>query len=1233
MRVILFLTLLQLAALAAGLCAINGVVGGGEQCDDGNFANGDGCSNQCAFEQGGWACTNTTTLRSNCTQRADACAFIQGACPTNIATAVCSGANAQCTGLWPVAAGYGCYCPVGYRGSGLGPLNPCVDINECVENRHTCYNSTYCTNLPGSFACSPPPVTIPIPTVTIEVFVFTTETPVAVGTAVKAAGCVATVHFSCYVATYTCNSDGKFSIVDVPEFSNLRMNVTYAGRTHVYKVVAVAGAIGSTIVYQKSICFYMYSPAEVGDRSKGVAVMYWNPHPTPNTAAIDIDFYITYGSEVISYLNRASLDSSIALIDNFNNNNVNFEIATLTFPTVRMVQISAKIFPNGILWSDPLIDVSFDFFVGGVSIFTGPLDTTQPSLGNTYTWFSSDVTFGAASTPVSKIYNQFTTSTAPVTTQFCGNGVPEPVLNEQCDSVNPAVCVQCACSGTHTYDSVLGICVPVRTSCLPILDFCGNGRLDQTLGEMCDGVANCNSKCQCDAGYRSLSPAENRCAPINECALGWHNCDPSRGVCTDTSPAAGNFTCACASGYYGNGVYCSDALCGNGVVDVYEECDDGNYANGDGCSCSCRIEPLATGGLYVCTDNTFLPYSVLNPQSVCAPPRLGLCGDGMVDAGEACDDGNLFNDDGCSAGCRIEQGGWVCSSLLGPSVCSRSSSFCAKPLCNTTESLHVCGAAPSVCTNNFNTSAGAQALGFSCSCPRGYSGDGQNGTCVDQNECLLGTHNCASASKCVNLIGSWRCTTTAQGASLTLTSTALVSTGAAIVSCRLSISAIDNAQRISYPEIACANAGSLVTTYKIILAGIPYTLRINATNSAGRSLIIYNRVTPLPPNLGTTIAVTARSTRSYFVHTVGAVATYARTAIVDIVSFASASDSPRFIRPAAFATSGSVRYDVSADDTGRGFAAVAVSQTISATGFLVKTFRLVMNLAVDNVLRLDLIKSTGSAWLANDVAIYVDGVMVHSTPMRVDSAIAPNGATVYILAQLRILGGALSITPLLHEDGFVSSGYCGDGIKQTALQEECDSGTARVPSCVFCRCVGSYTASAGAACTDTMPVVPANVCGNGLVDLDNGETCERGTLCSNECTCPIGTTSDYLTGTCTTLNECASARLNNCSPDALCTNTAHTATRYTCACKPGYYGNGITCYREHCGDGIIGRGEVCDDGNYESGDGCSCVCSVEDGFACYSANTPVFAAVNPQSTCVNASSITGTSYRFYIRGF
>lgn len=42
--------------------------------------------------------------------------------------------------------------------------------------------------------------------------------------------------------------------------------------------------------------------------------------------------------------------------------------------------------------------------------------------------------------------------------------------------------------------------------------------------------------------------------------------------------------------------YCYEPGCGNGQVDDGEECDDGNTASGDGCDAMCVVEPGGPGG-------------------------------------------------------------------------------------------------------------------------------------------------------------------------------------------------------------------------------------------------------------------------------------------------------------------------------------------------------------------------------------------------------------------------------------------------------------------------------------------------------------------------------------------------------------------------------------------------------------------------------------------------------------
>ena len=81
-------------------------------------------------------------------------------------------------------------------------------------------------------------------------------------------------------------------------------------------------------------------------------------------------------------------------------------------------------------------------------------------------------------------------------------------------------------------------------------------------------------------------------------------------------------------------------VCGDGVLQSPEQCDDGNTANGDGCSSKCTVE---TG--YVCHV----------PGKPCVPN----CGDGIIEGTEQCDDGNTASGDGCSSTCMLECG-WQC---------------------------------------------------------------------------------------------------------------------------------------------------------------------------------------------------------------------------------------------------------------------------------------------------------------------------------------------------------------------------------------------------------------------------------------------------------------------------------------------------------------------------------------------------------------------------------------------
>ncbi len=91
-------------------------------------------------------------------------------------------------------------------------------------------------------------------------------------------------------------------------------------------------------------------------------------------------------------------------------------------------------------------------------------------------------------------------------------------------------------------------------------------------------------------------------------------------------------------------------ICGNGVVDPGEQCDDNNSVSGDGCSSQCMTE----GG----------------------SGEIPFCGDSRINqSSEECDDGNTTAGDGCSSGCRLE------SSNNSSGSTSSSSGGGGTPLC------------------------------------------------------------------------------------------------------------------------------------------------------------------------------------------------------------------------------------------------------------------------------------------------------------------------------------------------------------------------------------------------------------------------------------------------------------------------------------------------------------------------------------------------------------------------
>lgn len=106
--------------------------------------------------------------------------------------------------------------------------------------------------------------------------------------------------------------------------------------------------------------------------------------------------------------------------------------------------------------------------------------------------------------------------------------------------------------------------------------------------------------------------------------------------------------------------------CGNGRVEVGEDCDDGNTAFGDGCTGgaggtgACLSEGEGTCG-YVTAPECNRDKRCAWVGGTCI--KTSICGNSRLDVGEDCDDGNARSGDGCNSTCRHE------GSVAGASTC------------------------------------------------------------------------------------------------------------------------------------------------------------------------------------------------------------------------------------------------------------------------------------------------------------------------------------------------------------------------------------------------------------------------------------------------------------------------------------------------------------------------------------------------------------------------------------
>ena len=254
----------------------------------------------------------------------------------------------------------------------------------------------------------------------------------------------------------------------------------------------------------------------------------------------------------------------------------------------------------------------------------------------------------------------------PIDPTKCGNGVLDD--REQCDDGNKTAGDGCSaicqipagwtCTGMPSVCNMNGVC--------------GDGILGAT--EACDDKNTtsgdgCSADCKTvETGYECRVPGRP-CVPAcgDGMKIGGEACDDGNTTdgdgCSSTCSVEPGATCST-----GSPSVCTASVCGNGKKEGTEGCDCGTnnaapYPTGQGPGGADCKGPNglffgdATGCSKTCTKEPVCRTSAGVTQA-CAV----TCGNGNVEMGEECDDGNLDAKDGCGPDCKIE-GGFTCDNM------------------------------------------------------------------------------------------------------------------------------------------------------------------------------------------------------------------------------------------------------------------------------------------------------------------------------------------------------------------------------------------------------------------------------------------------------------------------------------------------------------------------------------------------------------------------------------------
>ena len=352
-----------------------------------------------------------------------------------------------------------------------------------------------------------------------------------------------------------------------------------------------------------------------------------------------------------------------------------------------------------------------------------------------------------------------------LTPNYCGDGILQKANLEECDN------------GTANNQNVYGKC---QTNC-KLGARCGDGTI--TNGEACDdGPKNGGPSSGCDSSCKKK--------------------------CGNGAPDAGE-ECDTGSGANGNGSATSNCdtscqlKCGNGKADPGEACDDGkNDGNYGGCKSDCTLAPNCGDATLQdppegCDNGASNMSSAYGPNSCtdqCLPG--GLCGDGVINGPEKCDDGkNTGMPGSCTADCKSYVPSMLCGDgkIQAPEKCDDGKTG---PNAN--------GTATSLCDVQCRIKCGNASVDANEQCDDGIN-DGTYGTC---------TPDCKLAGYCGDGVknGNEQCD---QGAGNVAVSTAY-GDGVCTIACKTAPICGDGKVQATFGEECEGNSNCSSCKFKIV---------------------------------------------------------------------------------------------------------------------------------------------------------------------------------------------------------------------------------------------------------------------------------------------------------------------------------------------------------------------------------------------------------------------------------